>query len=180
MAANSTSGVLGNIRSKQLLEEASLSHMHTKAPLNPATAQATAMLHHYSHRHHHHHHTLPYHLPSTAAADSKSLSYHEPPILTILTQTSFLLLLNLLSALLSATIYCGLLERILLGVIYGIPPPSTDHNRRPRLSRPHPPTVVYGGGLTTSLPVLLSNLPISIVAAATIEISALIVRSFLL
>jgi len=120
------------------------------------------------------------------AAESKSLSYHGPPILTILIQASFLLLLNLLNTLLNATIYCGLLGQILLGIIYGIPLTATTlllplsvQTTIVDLGYLGLILLVYEGGLTTSLPALLSNLPMSIVVAAT-GISAPIALSFLL
>jgi len=102
------------------------------------------------------------------AAESKSLSYHGPPILTILIQASFLLLLNLLNTLLNATIYCGLLGQILLGIIYGIPLTATTlllplsvQTTIVDLGYLGLILLVYEGGLTTSLPALLSNLPMS-------------------
>ncbi len=50
-----------------------------------------------------------------------SLPYHEPTIITILSFTSFLLLLNGIRVVLDRLLYCGLLGEILLGVIWGLP-----------------------------------------------------------
>lgn len=50
-----------------------------------------------------------------------SLPYHEPNAVTILTQSSFLLLLNAGNYLLDYGFYCGLLGQVFLGVAYGTP-----------------------------------------------------------
>lgn len=55
--------------------------------------------------------------PETAA----SLPYHEPGIVTILVQTSFLLLLNVANAALDRVLYCGLLGQVLIGIAWGTP-----------------------------------------------------------
>lgn len=55
-----------------------------------------------------------------ATADT-SLPYHEPGIVTILIQTSFVLLLNVVNFLLDRTLYCGLLGQVFLGVAWGTP-----------------------------------------------------------
>lgn len=59
------------------------------------------------------------------AADAEtgvpSLPYHEPAIATILVQSSFLLLLNTVNAVLDRLVYCGLLGQVLLGIAWGTP-----------------------------------------------------------
>ena len=50
-----------------------------------------------------------------------SLPYHEPGIVTILVQASFLLLLNLVNAALDRLLYCGLLGQVFLGIAWGTP-----------------------------------------------------------
>ncbi|KAI9817106.1 MAG: hypothetical protein M1827_001218 [Pycnora praestabilis] len=50
-----------------------------------------------------------------------SLPYHEPPLQTLLSLTSFLLLLNTTRHLLDSFLYCGLVGEILIGVIWGLP-----------------------------------------------------------
>lgn len=50
-----------------------------------------------------------------------SLPYHEPGIVTILTQASFLLLLNVGNSILDHVLYCGLLGQVFLGVAWGTP-----------------------------------------------------------
>lgn len=50
-----------------------------------------------------------------------SLAYHEPGVVTILTQSSFLLLLNVSNFVLDHALYCGLLGQVFLGVAFGTP-----------------------------------------------------------
>jgi hypothetical protein len=52
---------------------------------------------------------------------SAALSYHEPGIVTILIQSSFLLLLNALNYVLDRVVYCGLIGQILVGIAWGTP-----------------------------------------------------------
>jgi hypothetical protein len=55
------------------------------------------------------------------AGASASLPYHEPGIVTILVQASFLLLLNIVNAALDRVVFCGLLGQVLVGVAWGTP-----------------------------------------------------------
>lgn len=50
-----------------------------------------------------------------------ALPYHEPGIVTILIQSSFLLVLNGINWILDNAIYCGLVGQILIGVAWGTP-----------------------------------------------------------
>ncbi len=50
-----------------------------------------------------------------------STPYHEPEILTILIQSSLLLLLNVINFLLDKAVYCGLLGQVFIGVAWGTP-----------------------------------------------------------
>lgn len=52
---------------------------------------------------------------------ASSLPHHEPGIVTILIQTSFLLLLNIINAALDRVLYCGLLGQVLIGITWGTP-----------------------------------------------------------
>lgn len=56
-----------------------------------------------------------------AAETAASLPYHEPPIVSILIQSSFLLLLNVVNAVLDRLVYCGLLGQVLIGIAWGTP-----------------------------------------------------------
>jgi len=50
-----------------------------------------------------------------------AISYEEPSIVTILIQTSFLLLLNIVNFFLDRIIYCGLIGQIFIGIAWGRP-----------------------------------------------------------
>lgn len=52
---------------------------------------------------------------------SAALSYEEPAIKTILIQSSFLLLLNVINWILDNAIYCGLLGQVFVGIAWGVP-----------------------------------------------------------
>jgi hypothetical protein len=60
-------------------------------------------------------------MDAARAATAPSLPYHEPAVVTILVQSSLLLLLNLVNALLDRLVYCGLLGQVLLGIAWGTP-----------------------------------------------------------
>lgn len=49
------------------------------------------------------------------------LPYHEPGIVTILTQSSFILILNIVNTLFDRLIFCGLLGQVFIGVAWGTP-----------------------------------------------------------
>lgn len=52
---------------------------------------------------------------------SASLPYHEPDIVTILIQASFLLVLNAVNYVLDNLLYCGLVGQLLIGIAWGTP-----------------------------------------------------------
>ena len=54
-------------------------------------------------------------------AQLPSLPYLEQSVATILLQSSFLLVLNLLNFILDNTIYCGLVGQVFLGTAFGTP-----------------------------------------------------------
>ncbi|KAH0370963.1 Sodium/hydrogen exchanger, partial [Aureobasidium melanogenum] len=94
-----------------------------------------------------------------------ALPYHEPGIVTILIQASFLLILNGINWILDNAIYCGLVGQILIGVAWGTPGAKW-------LSQEVQDTVmqlgylgliliVYEGGLSTSFASLRSNIYLS-------------------
>ncbi|KAG9831723.1 Sodium/hydrogen exchanger, partial [Aureobasidium melanogenum] len=94
-----------------------------------------------------------------------ALPYHEPGIVTILIQASFLLVLNGINWVLDNVIYCGLVGQILIGVAWGTPGANW-------LSQEVQDTVmqlgylgliliVYEGGLSTSFASLRSNIYLS-------------------
>lgn len=56
-----------------------------------------------------------------AEAPVALLPYHQPAVVTILVQTSFIIVLNVINYLLDHLIYCGLLGQVLVGVAWGAP-----------------------------------------------------------
>jgi hypothetical protein len=60
-------------------------------------------------------------MEARSSEDAPSLPYHEPEIVTILVQTSFLLLLNVINSALDRVLYCGLLGQVLVGIVWGTP-----------------------------------------------------------
>jgi hypothetical protein len=50
-----------------------------------------------------------------------AMPYQEPGILTILIQSSFLLLLNIVNYVFDRMIYCGLLGQLFIGIAWGVP-----------------------------------------------------------
>lgn len=55
------------------------------------------------------------------SSSSASVPYHEPDIVTILIQASFLLALNAVNYVLDNLLYCGLVGQLLLGITWGTP-----------------------------------------------------------
>jgi hypothetical protein len=52
---------------------------------------------------------------------SSYLPYHEPDIITILTQSGFLLVLNIINHIFDNLIFCGLIGQIFIGIAWGTP-----------------------------------------------------------
>lgn len=50
-----------------------------------------------------------------------ALAYREPPIATILNQTGFLLVLNMVNVCLDKLLYCGLIGQLFIGILWGTP-----------------------------------------------------------
>ncbi|KKP07770.1 hypothetical protein THAR02_00158 [Trichoderma harzianum] len=100
-----------------------------------------------------------------------SLPYHEPGIVTILIQTSFLLLLNVANFVLDHSVYCGLLGQIFVGVAWGTPGAKWLSEEAEQvvvqLGYLGLLLLVYEGGLSTSLGALRANLWLSSFVAIT-------------
>ncbi|KAK7537296.1 Sodium/hydrogen exchanger family-domain-containing protein [Phyllosticta citribraziliensis] len=100
-----------------------------------------------------------------------SLPYHEPGIVTILVQSSFLLILNLINVIVDNTLYCGLLGQIFIGVACGTPGAKwlgkTTEEVIVQLGYLGLILLVYEGGLSTSFASLKANLLLSIAVAIT-------------
>ncbi|KAM5540608.1 hypothetical protein V8D89_005639 [Ganoderma adspersum] len=111
------------------------------------------------------------------------LSYAEPSLVHLLVLGSFLYLLNAVRVVADHVLYAGLVAEIALGIVYGSPLanilPVDWENTFTALGYLGLILVVFEGGLSTNLPVLLSNLPLSIICALT-GIAAPIALSFAL
>ncbi|CAO2649417.1 Nn.00g068020.m01.CDS01 [Neocucurbitaria sp. VM-36] len=105
--------------------------------------------------------------PETAA----SLPYHEPDVVTILVQASFLLLLNAVNATLDRILYCGLLGQVLVGIAWGTPGAKWlyvgTEETIVQLGYLGLILLVYEGGLHTSFQSLKANLLLSSGVALT-------------
>ncbi|TID16107.1 sodium hydrogen exchanger family protein [Venturia nashicola] len=102
---------------------------------------------------------------------SASLPYHEPDILTILIQASFLLVLNAVNHVLDNLLYCGLVGQLLIGIAWGTPGakwlPNEVETVIVQLGYLGLVLLVYEGGLSTSFPSLKANILLSIFVALT-------------
>ncbi|KAH8173454.1 sodium/hydrogen exchanger family protein [Sarocladium implicatum] len=100
-----------------------------------------------------------------------SLPYHEPGVVTILTQSSFLILLNVGNYVLDLGLYCGLLGQVLLGVAFGTPGAkwlgTEAEHIIVQLGYLGLLLLVYEGGLSTSLRSLKANIWLSSCVAVT-------------
>jgi Kef-type K+ transport system membrane component KefB len=112
-----------------------------------------------------------------------SLPYHEPDRLAILTQSSFLLLLNVIESVLNRVLYCGLLGQVLLGIAFGAPGGNLlSHEAQQiivQLGYLGLILLVYEGGLSVPLVSLKANIGLSGAVAIT-GISIPIALSFVL
>ncbi|KAF2463719.1 Sodium/hydrogen exchanger [Lindgomyces ingoldianus] len=100
-----------------------------------------------------------------------SLPYHEPGIVAILVQASFLLLLNMVNSALDRIVYCGLLGQVLLGICWGTPGAkwlsASAEEVVVQLGYLGLMLLVFQGGLSTSFASLKANLLLSSGVAIT-------------
>ncbi|KIW90869.1 uncharacterized protein Z519_08652 [Cladophialophora bantiana CBS 173.52] len=100
-----------------------------------------------------------------------ALPYHEPGIITILIQSSFLLILNILGFALDHISYCGLVGQVLIGMAYGTPGlkllPHAFEEVATQLGYLGLIAIVFEGGLATSAKSLGNSLILSICVALT-------------
>ncbi|KFY19330.1 hypothetical protein V493_08013 [Pseudogymnoascus sp. VKM F-4281 (FW-2241)] len=106
------------------------------------------------------------------AADVKSfLPYHEPDIVTILIQSSFILILNVVNTLFDKLIFCGLLGQVFIGVAWGTPGGKWLGQEVEevivQLGYLGLILLVYQGGLDTNFRSLKANLSLSVAVAIT-------------
>ncbi|MCJ1269047.1 hypothetical protein MMC22_008935 [Lobaria immixta] len=99
------------------------------------------------------------------------LPYHQPAIVTILVQISFIIVLNVINYVLDRLIYCGLLGQILVGVAWGTPGAEwlggAVQEAIVQVGYLGLVLLVYEGGLSTSYASLKANLLLSIAIAVT-------------
>ncbi|PVH86892.1 Sodium/hydrogen exchanger [Cadophora sp. DSE1049] len=108
---------------------------------------------------------------STTPIPTSFLPYHEPGIVTILIQTSLLLILNIVNTVFDQLIFCGLLGQVFVGVAWGKPgakwlPVETEHVIV-QLGYLGLILLVYEGGLDTNFRSLKANLFLSTAVAIT-------------
>ncbi|KAK9328096.1 Sodium/hydrogen exchanger family-domain-containing protein [Lipomyces starkeyi] len=102
---------------------------------------------------------------------STYLPYHEPDVLTILTQSSFLFLMNVVNHVLDNLVYCGLLGQVFIGVAWGSPGAgwlgTKVEETIVQLGYLGLVLLVYEGGLSTNLASVKANLWLSVGIAVT-------------
>ncbi|TBU61207.1 hypothetical protein BD310DRAFT_213478 [Dichomitus squalens] len=100
-----------------------------------------------------------------------ALPYEEPQLVDLLVIASFLYLLNVIRVVADYLLHAGIIAEITFSIIYGFPVanllPIEWEATFTALGYLGLVLVVFEGGLSTNLPVLLSNLPLSIVCALT-------------
>ncbi|KFY02390.1 hypothetical protein V490_00524 [Pseudogymnoascus sp. VKM F-3557] len=99
------------------------------------------------------------------------LPYHEPGIVTILIQTSLLLILNVVNSIFDKLIFCGLLGQVFIGVAWGTPGAKWlgqgVEDVIVQLGYLGLILLVYEGGLDTNFRSLKANLSLSVAVAVT-------------
>ncbi|KAL3427918.1 sodium/hydrogen exchanger family protein [Phlyctema vagabunda] len=99
------------------------------------------------------------------------LPYHEPGIITILIQASFLLILNVVNHAFDLLIFCGLIGQIFVGLAWGTPGGKLlDESMEAiivQLGYLGLILLVYEGGLETSFKSLRANAKLSVMVALT-------------
>ncbi|KAJ5376723.1 Sodium/hydrogen exchanger family-domain-containing protein [Penicillium cosmopolitanum] len=105
------------------------------------------------------------------ASAEAAFAYHEPPITTILNQTGFLIVLNVVNVCLDKLLYCGLIGQLFVGILWGTPGAKwLDRETETviqQLGYLGLIMLVYEGGLSTSIKAVKSNLLVSLCVAVT-------------
>lgn len=105
------------------------------------------------------------------STNAASIGFEEPDIITILIQSSFLLLLNGINYAADALVSCGLVGQVAIGLSWGTPGAKLLDEASERFITQYGYLglllLVFEGGLSTSLPALRANLPLSIAVALT-------------
>ncbi|KAL4961048.1 cation:proton antiporter [Aspergillus stella-maris] len=104
-------------------------------------------------------------------ATKSAFPYHEPAISTILNQTGFLLVLNIVNTCLDKLLYCGLIGQLFIGILWGTPGAKWLERETEtviqQLGYLGLIMLVYEGGLSTSLSSLKANVYLSLAVAFT-------------
>ncbi|KAH9887599.1 hypothetical protein C8Q73DRAFT_712523 [Cubamyces lactineus] len=102
---------------------------------------------------------------------SQALSYEEPTLVLLLIFISFAYLLNVARSVTDYLLYGGVVAEIVLGIVYGSPlaglVPIEWETTFTVLGYTGLLLVIFEGGLSSNLPMLLSNLPLSTICALT-------------
>ncbi|PKY04848.1 putative Na+/H+ antiporter [Aspergillus campestris IBT 28561] len=105
------------------------------------------------------------------AGSDAAFAYHEPPITTILNQTGFLVVLNLVNVCLDRILYCGLVGQLFIGILWGTPGAQWLNRETEtviqQLGYLGLIMLVYEGGLSTSIKSVRANLLVSVCVAIT-------------
>ncbi|OQE13113.1 hypothetical protein PENFLA_c054G02243 [Penicillium flavigenum] len=100
-----------------------------------------------------------------------AFAYHEPPLATILNQTGFLVVLNVVNVCLDKILYCGLIGQLFIGILWGTPGAKwLDRETETviqQLGYLGLIMLVYEGGLSTSIKSVRANLMVSLCVAIT-------------
>ncbi|CDO78056.1 hypothetical protein BN946_scf184826.g1 [Trametes cinnabarina] len=100
-----------------------------------------------------------------------AIPYDEPSLVQILVCASFFYLLNVARVVADFCVYGGIVAEIILGVVYGAPLggilPTQWEETFTTMGYIGLVLLIFEGGLSSNLPMLLSNLPLSIICALT-------------
>ncbi|RPD62148.1 hypothetical protein L226DRAFT_463681 [Lentinus tigrinus ALCF2SS1-7] len=100
-----------------------------------------------------------------------ALTYEEPSLVHLLVLASFIYLLNVVRVISDYLLYAGIVAEIAFGIVYGSPLasllPTSWESTFTALGYLGLILVVFEGGLSTNLPILISNLPLSTFCALT-------------
>ncbi|KAI0755464.1 hypothetical protein BC629DRAFT_1684279 [Irpex lacteus] len=119
----------------------------------------------------------------TSSVESTALSYSQLPATELLVLLSFVFLLNVVRLVADYVLHAGIIAEIILGSVYGTPLgailPEAWETTFTALGYLGLIGLVFEGGLSTDLPALLANLPLSM-SCATLGVALPIAFSFAL
>ncbi|EKM59034.1 uncharacterized protein PHACADRAFT_25162 [Phanerochaete carnosa HHB-10118-sp] len=107
---------------------------------------------------------------SSNSADDDSFPYREPGVIELLVLSSFLFLLNVVRVVADHFLHAGIIAEIILGMVYGEPIagilPTDWEGTFTVLGYLGLIGIVFEGGLSTNLDLLVANLPLSVLCAS--------------